>query len=130
MFRSTFGGDHRHHHSRRPQCVGQSVDRVTALGVGAVEREQIVIVEGQAVGSQFGQPLDGFDRIQCGTGRDSEWIACGPADGPQAEREFIGRLGNEDFGSGGFENGHVVSPVRDLLAETCRPVTRRWICSG
>ena len=93
--------------------------RACALAFRRAEREKIVVVEGQAVRAEFGQPFDGLDDVQCGPGRHAERIVRRPANGPQTERELVGRLGGDIASrrNSGLEDRHVA-----LLTKT------RWIC--
>ena len=56
------------------------------LGGGGVKGNQVIVMERDAVGAQFAEPVDGFHRIQGRAGGDAERVGAGPAHGPEAER--------------------------------------------
>ena len=99
---------HRHGHPGGFQCRREPADRPLPLTVRTTEREQVVIVEGQAVCAQFGQPFDGLDHVDRGTGRDAERIGAGPPHGPQAEGELVRRLA---------EPGRLAAGMRDSTTD-------------
>ncbi len=102
------GGDHGHDHAVRLQRGRQPADGAPAVVVATPEWEQVVVVEGQAVCAEFGEPLHRLDRVQSGSGGHTERIVRDPADGPQAEGELVGRLRREVTGcrDAGLEDGH------------------------
>jgi hypothetical protein len=63
-------------------------DAVPGRGVGA-ERHQVVVVETDAVRTEFGELVDGLDRVERGTGGLTERVARLPADGPETEGELV-----------------------------------------
>ena len=67
----------------------EAVDLLLALGVGRAEREQVVVVEGQAVGAELGELLDGVHDVERGAGRAAERVGPVVADGPESERELV-----------------------------------------
>ncbi len=62
-----------------------------------------------SVRAEFGQPFDGLDRVDRGTGRHAERIATGPPHGPQAERELVRWLRSQGVGGRWtrLDNGHL-----------------------
>ena len=66
-----------------------------AGGVVDAERDQVVVVEGDAVRAALGEPVHGLDRVERGPGRVTERVAGLPAHRPEAEGELVraGRRG-------------------------------------
>ena len=83
------GGHQRHDHPRVGQCLVEPVDLLLALGVGRAELEEIVIVEGQAVGTELGQPGDRFNDVEMGTRGCAERVASVVRDGPATDGERV-----------------------------------------
>ena len=57
--------------------------------VVAAERDQVVVVEGDAVRAELGQPVHRLDRVERRPGGVAERVAGLPADGPEAEGELV-----------------------------------------
>ena len=49
------------------------------LGVVTAERDEVVVVEGDAVGAELGEPVHGLDRVERRAGRVAERVAGLPA---------------------------------------------------
>ncbi len=79
--RERVGGDHRDHHAGLVARLLERVDRGAAVGVRGAEREQVVVVEGHAVGAELGQLVNGGRRRRAARGwrnrrglaRSSRW---------------------------------------------------------
>jgi hypothetical protein len=56
-------------------------------------------MEGDAVGAEFGQLVDGVDTGERGPGRVTEYVPGLPTDGPESEAELVlaGRGGGHDL---------------------------------
>jgi len=74
-------------------------DLVPGGDIGS-ERDQVVVVEGDAPGAELAELLHGLDRIQRGAGCAAELIRAGPGHGPQAEGEFVGGGWSDGGGDG------------------------------
>jgi hypothetical protein len=96
-------GRHRHDEPGLVQRLAEPSDVVGPGRVVAAERDQVVVVEGDAVRAALGQPVHGLDRVQRGPGGIAERVAGGPAHRPQSERELV------RFGRHG-EIGHDTPP--------------------
>src|SRR5699024_5811974 len=59
------------------------------LGGTAAGRDEVVVVEGDAVGAEVGEAADRFDTVQLRTDRLTEGVDPAPAHGPQAEGEPV-----------------------------------------
>ena len=79
------GGDHRHDEAGVGERLLEAVDLLLALGVRRAEGEQVVVVEGEAVGAELGELLDGVDDVERVAGRAAERVGAVVADGPEAE---------------------------------------------
>src|SRR5699024_166177 len=55
----------------------------------AAGRDEVVVVEGDAVGAEVGEAADRFDTVQLRTDRLTEGVDPAPAHGPQAEGEPV-----------------------------------------
>src|SRR6266508_4043786 len=90
------GGGHRHHHPGLVEGAAEALQRLGAVARAAVRagREQVVVVEGDAVGAELGEALDDLDRVEPRPHRVAEGVEARVADGPQAEAELVrsGRL--------------------------------------
>lgn len=87
--REEVGGGHRHGHAGGVQGLAEALDVLLALALGGPEGDQVVVVEGHAVGAQLGQALHRLDRVK-GTPRGvAERVPSLPADGPEAEGEPV-----------------------------------------
>ncbi|MDT4853291.1 hypothetical protein FQZ97_875520 [compost metagenome] len=93
------GGHHWGLEARLGQGGLEVLQDQLALGGCGVERDQVVVMEGDAVSAQFAELVDGFDGVQGGAGGDAEGIRPGPADGPKAEGEAVCRGGLESHES-------------------------------
>ena len=62
--REEVGGGHRHLHAGRVQRLTEALDVALALGVRGSEGDQVVVVEGHAVGAELGQALHRLDRVE------------------------------------------------------------------
>ncbi|MBG9885071.1 hypothetical protein ABE10_00415 [Bacillus toyonensis] len=89
------GRHHRDAQSGTGERALETVDLLPALGIGGAEGEEVVVVEGQTVRAELGQPLDDVDHIERGTGRTAERIGAGVADGPEPEGELVVEGGDE-----------------------------------
>jgi hypothetical protein len=89
--REQIGGRHRNDEAGLLERRGEPVDLPLSFGVVAAERDQIVVVEGEPVGAEGGQLMNGFDRIERRPGGVAERIAGRPTDRPQSEREAVSR---------------------------------------
>ncbi len=98
------GGDHRHHQAGLVQGRAEPLDVLVPRAVVAAERDQVVVVEGDAGSTQLGQPVHGLDRVDRRPGGVTERVAGLPAHGPEAEGEVVGR--------GGSQVAHVVGVLR------------------
>ena len=87
------GGDHRDDEAGVGERVLEPVDLLLALGVGGAEGEQVVVVEGEAVGAEFGELLDGVHHVQRRAGGAAERVGAVLADGPETEGELVGAGG-------------------------------------
>jgi hypothetical protein len=83
------GRHHRHDDAGRVERALEAVDLLLALGVGRAEREEVVVVEGQAVGAEAVEVLDGLDHVEIGAGRPAERVGTGVADRPESEGELV-----------------------------------------
>ncbi len=83
------GGGHRHLHAGRVEGLTEALDVRLALGFGGPEGDQVVVVEGDAVGAELGQALHRLDRVEGTAGGVAEGVPSLPADGPQAEGEPV-----------------------------------------
>ena len=75
----------------------QAVDLLLALGVRRAEREEVVVVEGEAVGAELVELLDDVHDVEGVAGRAAEGVGAVVADGPEAEGELVvagGRAGH------------------------------------
>ena len=79
------GGDHLDGQARGVHGVLELADDLVTLGVGGVEGEDVVVVEGDAPGAQLGELLGVLPGTQGGTGLVTEGVGGEPADGPQTE---------------------------------------------
>ena len=98
------GGDHRDGQPGRFQRALQPVDLRLPLGIGGAEGEQVVVVEGHAVGAELSELLHGVHDVERATSRAAEGVGAVVADGPEAEGELVGRSGG----------GHVVSTSSEV----------------
>ena len=73
-------------------CLSRSASR-------RAEGDQVVVVEGDAVRAEVGQPVHGLDRVERGAGGVAERVAAEPADRPQAEGELVSRVGSRVMGA-------------------------------
>jgi hypothetical protein len=70
---------------RRPEPL----DVLRAVGVAAAERDQVVVVEGDAVRAELGEPVHALHRVQRRAGGVAERVAGLPADRPETEGEPV-----------------------------------------
>jgi hypothetical protein len=89
------------------QRVLEALHVLGALGVVAAERDQVVVVEGDAGGAQLGEAVHALHRVERRAGRVAERVAGLPADGPEAEGEPVVL--------GGLRRGHAISLDRVLF---------------
>ena len=76
------GGDHRHHHAGLVQSGPELVEDPLPLAGAAARRDQVVIVEGDAVRAELGELVHGLDGGEYRSGGLTEQVAGLPADGP------------------------------------------------
>ena len=72
-----------------------------ALGGGGVDRHEVIVVEVDAVGADFGEEFDDLDGGELAADGAAEGIAADVADGPESEGEFF-VFGGGEFGHGWF----------------------------
>ena len=82
-------GHHRHRHAGLRQRVLEPGDVLVAVGVPGAERDQVVVVEGDARGAACGELVHRHDRVERRAGGVAERVAALPADGPEPEREAV-----------------------------------------
>ena len=77
------------------------------VGVVAAERDDVVVVEVDAVGAELGELLQRVHRVHRRPGRAAEGVDALPADGPQPEGELVlgGGGGDLDAHGGAFQWG-------------------------
>ncbi len=80
------GGRHRHLEAGVGQGLLEVLDRLVAV---RLHGEQVVVVEGHAIGPKLGQLVHGLDGVERGPGRVTELVARLPADSPQPECELV-----------------------------------------
>jgi hypothetical protein len=104
------GRHHRHDQAglgeRRPELV----DDALPLGPARPRRDEVVVVEGDAVRPQLGQLVHRLHAGQDRAGRLTEQVARLPADGPQAEAELVVAGGSGSHSASSF--GAVAGRVR------------------
>lgn len=83
-------GDHRHDETRVGERTLEAVDLRLALGIRRPEGEEVVIVEGETVGAELRQLLDGVHDVEGRTRRTAEGVGAVVSDGPETERELVG----------------------------------------
>ena len=83
---------HRHLEPGLRERLLEVADDLLALGRGGVDRDQVVVVEVDAVGAHLGQQVHELHRRQDRADGLAERVAAGVADGPEAERELVLRL--------------------------------------
>jgi hypothetical protein len=83
------GGHHRHDEAGLVQGGAEAGDQPVALGGVRAEGDEVVVVEGDAVGAQLGEAVHGLDGVQRGPGGVAEGVAGLPADGPESEGELV-----------------------------------------
>ena len=83
------GRHHRDDHAGVGQRGLELLDDPLPLRAARSGRDQVVVVEGDAVGAQLGELVHCFDAGQHGAGRLAEQVTGLPADGPQAEAELV-----------------------------------------
>jgi hypothetical protein len=111
------GRHHGHDDAGLLQRGPEPLDAGVALGVGRPERDQVVVVERDAVGTRLREPVHRLDRVQRGAGRVAERVPGLPADRPQAEAELVGGGRGGDGHGGSFASGwwcRAPSPVVQL----------------
>ena len=89
-WREQVRGHHRHDQAglvERLRAAARGAASFVA-GVGA-EREDVVVVEGDAVGAELGEPVDRLGRVERRADRAAEHVDALPADRPQAEGEPV-----------------------------------------
>ncbi|MDQ1175205.1 hypothetical protein QE430_003512 [Microbacterium testaceum] len=87
--REEVGGHHRRDDAGVVHRALEAVDLLLTLGVGGAEGEEVVVVEGQAVGAELGELLDGVDDVEGLTRGAAEGVGAVVADGPETERELV-----------------------------------------
>src|SRR6185503_13012983 len=93
------------------ECRLELTDDVVAFGRRRVARDEIVVVEIDAICAELAEFFDDAVRRDRGAHRIAEWIASDVADGPQTEGEVV-------FGAGSVcERGHGVLSGRVILKE-------------
>src|SRR5699024_9371091 len=83
------GGDHRHGQTGFLQRGPEPLEDCFPLGGTTAGRDEVVVVEGDAVGAEVGEAADRFDAVQLRTDRLTEGVDPAPAHGPQAEGELV-----------------------------------------
>ena len=83
------GGDHRDDHAGGLQRAREPVDFALAVGRGAAEGEEVVVVERDAVGAEVAELVDGFHRVQRRAGGGAELVLGLPAHRPEAEGKLV-----------------------------------------
>ena len=88
------GGDHLDGQAGGLDGLLEPGDDLVALGVGGVEGEDVVVVEGDAPGPELSELLRVLPGLEGGAGPVAEGVGRQPADRPQTEREpvFLGGL--------------------------------------
>ena len=107
--REEVGGHHGDHEAGALDGLTQPSDGVALLGRRGVEGEDVVVVEGDPVGPQLGQPGHRHHRVQRFAHSGAEDIDTLPAHRPQPEREevFAARLNHEFLPQMPLGNCHV-----------------------
>ena len=83
------GGGHGDHQAGLLQGLPEPLDVPLPLVAVGAEGDQVVVVEGDAVGAQLGQAVDRLHRVQRRPGGVAEGVPGRPAHGPQAEAELV-----------------------------------------
>ncbi len=91
--REQVGGQHRRLHARLVEGVLEASDVLLTSAFLGAEGDEVVVVEGDAVGAEVGQSVDRLDRIERRTRGVPERVASPVAHGPQPERELVGWRG-------------------------------------
>ena len=103
------GRDHRDDHSGVGESLLQSIDLLLPFRIARSEGEQVVIVECEAVGTEFGEAGDGFDHVERRSGGSAEGVGSVVPHRPQAEGELI------VAGGSGCHESESFSVIDDLL---------------
>ena len=104
----------RHHRDLQTGLGERCLERLdpgAAFDVRGAEGDQVVVVEGQAVGTQLSEPVHRFHSVERGSGGRAEWVTGLPTDSPQPKGELVGR--------GGI--GHVGLRVEICSVDKLRP---------
>src|ERR1035437_2216430 len=115
------GGDHRHDHSRVGQNLLEPFDLFLALGVGRTEGEEVVVMEGEAVGAELTELRHSFHDVQWGSCRSAERVGSVVANGPQTEGELVVARGH---------CSHGVSFSLDVICCLNKLIRRWWSCTS
>ena len=99
------GRDHRHDETGLGQRALELTDDRVALGAAALRRDEVVVVERDAVRTELGELVHGRHAGHHGAGGLAEQVARLPADGPQTEAELVFTGG--DWGHGASPGGGV-----------------------
>ena len=90
---------HRHGHAGGVERLPEIPDDAIALGGGGIDRDEVVVVEVDAIGAELGEPVHRANRIERRPHEFTERIAAAIADGPESERELVCGSGCEPHGS-------------------------------
>ena len=83
--------EHRRHEPGRRERVLEAADVLVSSGVIRAERDEVVVMEGDAPRAELGEPIDGLDRVEVRPRGVPEGIARLPAHRPHPEAELVGR---------------------------------------
>ena len=93
----------RHHRNVHPGLIERAPepleDVVALVGRGAV-RDEVVVVEADAVGAEIGEPVHRVDRVERRAHLGAERVAARVPDGPEPEGEVVLGSGSEEIGHG------------------------------
>jgi hypothetical protein len=82
----------RHHRDDEAGLVqrgAEALDPLVALAGVAAERDDVVVVERDAVGAHVGELVHRLDHVDLGAGGVTEGVAGLPADRPETEGELV-----------------------------------------
>ena len=84
------GGHHRDDEAGVLEALLQAVDLLLSRRVIRAEVEEVVVVEGEAVGAHLLELLEHVNDVEVGAGRAAERVGAVVADGPESEGELVG----------------------------------------
>ena len=83
------GSDHGDGHAALFERPGEAFDDGVAFRGGAVRREEVVVVEGDAVGAEFAEFPDDVDGVELRAYGLAEGVVAAPSHSPQSEAEPV-----------------------------------------